>query len=47
MSMKPIIDMCRDRAIYICQSQSMNLWIEEPNYKKFNTNAFIYLEIWD
>ena len=30
--MKHIINMARDRGIYICQSQSMNLWIEEPNY---------------
>ena len=41
MSMKPIIDMCRDRAIYICQSQSMNLWIEEPNYKNL-TQMHLY-----
>ncbi len=31
--MKHIIDMAKDRGQYICQSQSMNLWIEEPNYK--------------
>ncbi len=31
--MKHIIDMAKDRGKYICQSQSMNLWIEEPNYK--------------
>ena len=31
--MKHIINMARDRGAYICQSQSMNLWIEEPNYK--------------
>jgi ribonucleoside-diphosphate reductase alpha chain len=30
--MKHIINMARDRGAYICQSQSMNLWIEEPNY---------------
>ena len=33
MSMKSIIEMARDRGAYICQSQSMNLWIEDPNYK--------------
>lgn len=31
--MKHIIDMAKDRGSFICQSQSMNLWIEEPNYK--------------
>ena len=31
--MKHIITMARDRGAFICQSQSMNLWIEEPNYK--------------
>jgi ribonucleoside-diphosphate reductase alpha chain len=31
--MKHIIDMAKDRGKFICQSQSMNLWIEEPNYK--------------
>jgi ribonucleoside-diphosphate reductase alpha subunit len=33
MPMKHIITMARDRGAFICQSQSMNLWIEEPNYK--------------
>jgi ribonucleoside-diphosphate reductase alpha chain len=33
MQMKNIIEMARDRGAFICQSQSMNLWIEEPNYK--------------
>ena len=33
MSMKSIIEMARDRGAFICQSQSMNLWIEDPNYK--------------
>ncbi len=31
--MKHIIDMAKERGRYVCQSQSMNLWIEEPNYK--------------
>ena len=31
--MKHIIDMSKERGAFICQSQSMNLWIEEPNYK--------------
>jgi ribonucleoside-diphosphate reductase subunit M1 len=40
MSMKTIIDMCKDRAIYICQSQSMNLWIEKPNYSNLTKMHF-------
>ena len=32
MPMKHIIDMAADRGAFICQSQSMNLWVEEPNY---------------
>lgn len=41
MSMKPIIEMARDRGMYICQSQSMNLWVEDPNYKNL-TNMHLY-----
>ena len=32
LPMKHIIDMAADRGAYICQSQSLNLWIEDPNY---------------
>ena len=39
--MKHIINMARDRGAFICQSQSMNLWIEEPNYKIL-TNMHLY-----
>ena len=39
-SMKDIIDMAADRAPYICQSQSMNLWIEEPNYNNLTKMHF-------
>lgn len=31
--MKSLIDMAADRGAYICQSQSLNLWVEDPNYK--------------
>ena len=31
--MKTVINLAKDRGAFICQSQSMNLWIEEPNYK--------------
>ena len=40
-SMKDIIDMAADRAPYICQSQSMNLWLEEPNYNNL-TKMHLY-----
>jgi ribonucleoside-diphosphate reductase alpha subunit len=32
MPMKHIIDMSADRGAFICQSQSLNLWIKEPTY---------------
>jgi ribonucleoside-diphosphate reductase alpha chain len=41
MPMKHIIDMAADRGAFICQSQSMNLWVEEPNYNIL-TSMFFY-----
>ncbi len=38
--MKHIIDMSRDRGAFICQSQSLNLWIDEPNYKVLTSMHF-------
>jgi ribonucleotide reductase alpha subunit len=35
-----IVDMARDRGAYICQSQSMNLWVEDPNYKNLTKLHF-------
>jgi len=32
--MKHMIGMARDRGAFICQSQSLNLWLENPDYKK-------------
>jgi len=32
MPMKGIIDMAVDRGAFICQSQSLNLWIKDPTY---------------
>jgi ribonucleotide reductase alpha subunit len=32
MPMKHIIDMSAERGAYICQSQSLNLWMEDPTY---------------
>jgi len=39
--MKDLIDMARDRGQYICQSQSFNLWIENPTIKSL-TNMHFY-----
>ena len=38
--MRHIIDMAADRGAYICQSQSMNLWIQDPNYGILNAMHF-------
>lgn len=32
MPMKKIVDMAVDRGAFICQSQSLNLWVKEPTY---------------
>jgi len=32
--MKHILEMAKDRGAYICQSQSTNLWMKDPDYKK-------------
>jgi ribonucleotide reductase alpha subunit len=38
--MKHLIDMSADRGAYICQSQSLNLWIEDPNYSTLTSMHF-------
>ncbi len=38
--MKNLIDMASDRGIYICQSQSMNLWMEDPDPKSLTNMHF-------
>ena len=38
--MRHLIDMAADRGVYICQSQSLNLWIEEPDYNKLTSMHF-------
>ena len=40
MPMRHIIDMAADRGAFICQSQSMNLWIEKPTYKTLTSMHF-------
>jgi len=38
--MKHLIDMSADRGAYVCQSQSLNLWMEEPVYNKLTSMHF-------
>ena len=38
--MKHLIDMSADRGAFICQSQSLNLWLEEPNYNSLTSMHF-------
>lgn len=40
MPMKHLIDMARDRGIYVCQSQSLNLWVEDPTYNILTSMHF-------
>lgn len=40
LSQKAIIDMAADRGAYICQSQSMNLFVESPNFGKLSSMHF-------
>jgi ribonucleoside-diphosphate reductase alpha chain len=38
--MKHVIDMAADRGAFICQSQSLNLWIEDPTYNTLTSMHF-------
>jgi ribonucleotide reductase alpha subunit len=38
--MKQLIDMSADRGAFICQSQSLNLWMEDPVYNKLTSMHF-------
>lgn len=38
--MKTLINMAKDRGAFICQSQSLNLWIEEPTYNILTSMHF-------
>jgi ribonucleoside-diphosphate reductase alpha subunit len=38
--MKHIIDMAADRGVFVCQSQSLNLWLEDPNYNTLTSMHF-------
>ncbi|HNI46029.1 MAG TPA: ribonucleoside-diphosphate reductase subunit alpha, partial [Chitinophagales bacterium] len=37
---RTIIDLAADRGAFICQSQSLNVFMEEPNYKKLSSLHF-------
>jgi len=38
--MRTLIDMAADRGAFICQSQSLNLWLEDPNYNMLTSMHF-------
>ena len=38
--MRHVIDMAADRGAFICQSQSMNLWVEDPTYNTLTSMHF-------
>jgi ribonucleoside-diphosphate reductase alpha subunit len=38
--MKHVIDMSADRGAFICQSQSLNLWMEDPTYNTLTSMHF-------
>jgi ribonucleoside-diphosphate reductase alpha subunit len=40
LSMKTLIDQAADRGAYICQSQSLNLWLENPDFSKLSSMHF-------
>lgn len=40
LPMRHLIDMAADRGAFICQSQSLNLWLEDPNYSTLTSMHF-------
>lgn len=38
--MRDLIDMSADRGAFVCQSQSLNLWLEDPNYNTMTSMHF-------
>lgn len=40
IKMRDIIDMAADRGAFICQSQSLNLFVENPNFAKMSSMHF-------
>ena len=44
LSQKALIDQTADRGVYVCQSQSLNLFQEDPSAKKLSSMHFYALE---
>ena len=40
LSMKNVIDMAADRGAFVCQSQSMNVFVENPTIKNISSMLF-------
>ena len=40
LKQKALIDQAADRGIYVCQTQSMNLWMEDPDLNRLNAMHF-------
>ena len=40
ITMRHLIDMAADRGAFVCQSQSLNLWLEDPNYSNLTSMHF-------
>jgi ribonucleotide reductase alpha subunit len=40
LPMRELIDMAADRGAFVCQSQSLNLWLEDPNYNNLTSMHF-------
>ena len=40
ISMKSVIEQCRDRGVFVDQMQSMNLFMANPNYKRLTSMHF-------
>lgn len=40
LSMRSLIDMAADRGAYVCQSQSLNMFVAEPNVKSLSSMHF-------
>lgn len=38
--MRHLIDMAADRGAFVCQSQSLNLWMEDPDYRTLTSMHF-------
>ena len=40
LKQKTLIDLAADRGVYICQSQSLNLWVADPDYGRLTSMHF-------